>query len=48
MCARYVEFDVVDVDSVPLLGLIEAVRFGWIDIQQISDDKTREQLKHFL
>lgn len=45
---KIVEFDVVDVESVPLLGLIEAVRLGWIDIRRIGDYRTQQELKHFL
>lgn len=45
---RYIDFEIVDVETVPLLGLVEAVRFGWIDLNRVGDYKTRKQLEHFL
>lgn len=45
---KWVDFEIVDVDTVPLIGLVDSARFRWIDIRRISDFETREKLKHFL
>lgn len=48
MITRMLEFEVVDIETVPLLGFIGAVRLRMIDIRRIKDSETRNALKHFL
>lgn len=34
MIDEFIDFEIVDFDTVPLLGLAEAIKFGWVDIRR--------------
>lgn len=50
MLTRWLEFEVVDFDTVPLLGLVGAIKFKLIDIRRVKNHKLQNENKrnHFL
>lgn len=45
---KFIQFEIVDVETVPLLGLVESIKFGWVDIRRIKEYREQKQRNHFL